>query len=97
MNDGVGLNTAALLPSRIKRIQRGTITLSGTTSGTATITAVDTNKTVLVPLGITGNVSSTDLALTYRVDLTASTTVTATRTVSTGDIAVVGYQVVEYV
>jgi hypothetical protein len=78
-------------PSVIKSIQKGTITQSGT-STTATITSVDTAKSVVL-FGGSSN-SSYSVNLNY-VELTNATTVTAKRA-ATGDGAIVGYTVLEY-
>ena len=82
-------------PGVLKSVQRGTITLSAVASNTATITAVDITKSVLVDL----RYSTTELAvpntITTRVTLTNATTVTASRAVGTGT-SVIGYQVAEF-
>lgn len=79
----------------IVSLQRGTITINGSTSNTATVTAVDTTKTLLDHLG-----EATDSAITAQVStrlaLTNSTTITATRNISNAVNTVVGYQLVEY-
>lgn len=62
--------------SGIKSIQYGTISVTGAgTTNTATVTAVNTAKSVLSNLGSTENVASE----TLRLALTNSTTITATR------------------
>lgn len=84
------------LPGAIKSIQRGTITIAGSsTSNTATITSVNTAKSIISLLGTASTETSTANVLAH-VALTNATTVTATRGGSTGSL-VVGYQVVEYV
>ena len=62
------------LPTGIKSIQRGTISLS-TGSATVTITAVNTAKTELRHLGIASGTA--DLSGFARITLTNSTTITA--------------------
>lgn len=63
----------------IKSIQRGVINVTATPSATATITSVDTAKSSLTILGLSGSNAVTDnpreMALVVR--LTNSTTVTA--------------------
>ena len=70
---------AAMSP--INSVQYGTVTIaSGATSGTATITSVDTSKSVLGFLGFTTAVdSSVQNRVFPRITLTNATTVTATR------------------
>ena len=90
-------NLTQFLPGAIKAIYRGTITIAdSSTSNTATITSVDTNRAVIFPpLGVES--TETSVANTnVRVALTNATTVTASRGGSTGSVTV-GYQVVEYV
>lgn len=77
----------------IQRIQRGTILLNAVSSNTATISAVNTSKSVLDLLGF---ISSTDnLNCAPRITLTNATTITADRWGTTG-ITLVQYQIVEY-
>jgi hypothetical protein len=86
---------------RIKSIQRGTITVGPTgggssiSSATATITAVDTAKSIISFLGVTAG--SGGGGGDARVELTNGTTVTA-KCQSYGVVTtvIVGYQVVEY-
>lgn len=66
----------------IKSIQRGTLNINsavGYTSGTATISSVNTSKSVIRWLGATTDTISTAWAATLhtRLELTNSTTVTA--------------------
>lgn len=84
-------------PSGIKSIQRGTITLTGVASNTATITSVDTANSLLRWLGESSNdagVNTTERSY-VKLDLTNATTVTATRTSATSN-SVVSFEVVEY-
>lgn len=78
----------------IKSIQYGTIALAAVTSNTATITSVNTAKSVLIHLGaqVDSTVANT---MGVRLALTNATTITATRSNGTGD-ATVGFCVVEY-
>ncbi len=89
-------NVTQFMPGAIKAIYRGTITIANAaTSNTATITSVDTSKTLLFNLGEES--TETSVANTnVRLALTNATTVTAERGGSTGSVEV-GYQVVEYV
>lgn len=87
----------------IKSIQRGNITVNiagtGTTySNTATITAVDTSKSVLSLLGHTFPASTNFGPAVARLELTNGTTVTAFAGHSGGAVGnyIVGWQVVEY-
>jgi len=82
-------------PGVIKSVQRGTITLAGAASNTATITTVNTSKSMLFDL----RYSTTELAvphtITTRLTLTNATTVTASRAVGTGT-NISSYQIVEF-
>lgn len=77
----------------IKSVQRGTITVSGA-SATETIQAVNTQRAVLICLGMTTNSASVDEGICGG-ELTDSTTITVTRTTSANQV-VYGYQVVEW-
>lgn len=89
----------------IKSIQRGTVSVSSG-SATATITAVNTAKTMLNFCGCTSGVMSANVggtiidgaAVLARIDLTSSTVVTASAPTSYGSISsiVVSYEVIEY-
>jgi hypothetical protein len=80
----------------IKGIQRGTVTIaSNQTSGTATITSVDTAKTELRHLGATGVVTG-ESGFRNRIALTNATTITATRASSNADTVTVGWELTEY-
>jgi hypothetical protein len=88
-------NVTSFMQSNIKAVYRGEITVSGTATNTATITAVVTAKSLIFPLGCrSSQAANTDNSAT--VALTNTTTVTAARVGTTGDV-IVGYQVVEYV
>lgn len=80
----------------IKSIQRGTISMSsgGSTSGTATITSVDTTKTELRILGAS-NDAVVDTTAIARVVLTNATTITATRSGTSGT-SVVSWELTEF-
>lgn len=82
--------------SGIKSIQRGTISMTsgGSTSGTATIASVGTTKTELRMLGASNDFVGDTTAIS-RVVLTNSTTVTATRS-STSGTTVVSWELTEF-
>lgn len=82
--------------SVIASIQYGTVSITGTnTSGTATITSVDTSKAALLFLGFSS--SRDDGQMPARITLTNATTVTATRSTPGGTGATtVGFCVVEF-
>lgn len=83
-------------PGVVKTVQRGTFTTTAATSGTATITSVNTAKATLDFLGFTTDEAVvTDVGLAgVDVVLTNATTVTGT---GVGGInRVIGYQVVEW-
>lgn len=76
--------------TRINTVQRGTITVTGT-SQTATITSVDTTKTQLANLGFTGDQAE---GRGMRIVLTDATTITAVIGSAPGGIGnIVGYEV----
>lgn len=82
---------------RVKSIQRGTITITGATSNTATISTVDPANSRLRHLGQTYDTSSVraDRAR-VRLALTNATTITATVNTSPGAEAVtVSYEILE--
>lgn len=83
--------------SGIKSVQRGLITISSSNyTATATISSVNTGKTFMTWLGSIGSASVDPFAANMaRVELTDSTTVTATRGINTGS-ATVSYEVVEF-
>lgn len=85
--------------SYINSVQQVSITIAtGATSGTATITSVDTSRTILIPQGQTCTVT-TDTAANFnlaRIELTNATTITAYRnTSSAADTVTVNCAVVE--
>jgi hypothetical protein len=81
--------------SPIKSIQRGTISIAGAnTSNTATITAVDTAKTMLNWLGHTAD-GDIGLRVLMQLVLTNSTTVTATRQYNSG-ATVISFEAIEF-
>ena len=78
----------------IKSIQRGTITLSGVTSNTATITAVDMDSTEIDYTFFRSD-GTTQQQGYARLELTNATTITAYKDSATNTV-VVPYEVVEY-
>lgn len=93
------LDMAISAVCRIKSIQKVSVSINNTlSSATATITAVNTSKTILIPTGhIAPNTDYTDPdALTAAWQLTNSTTVTFSRGGALSG-AMVGYcQVIEF-
>jgi len=84
--------------SLIKSIQRGTIAITGATSNTATVTAVDTANARLKYVGATyNNVAGTVDKAAVKIVLTNSTTITANVITSPGaDTCTVSYELIEY-
>lgn len=80
---------------KIKSIQRGVLTMTSS-SLTATISSVDTSKSILYFLGNTAYNSTSGTGDIY-IELLDSTTIRGTRSTPTGGTAtLVSYQVVEY-
>jgi hypothetical protein len=80
-------------PTVVKSAQQGTIaTVANSATNVATITAVNTNTAVLTLLG--QNTGALDGL--YRITLTNSTTVTATRGTTVGAGPTLSYRVVEF-
>lgn len=85
----------------VQSVQRGTITIgAAATSNTATITTVDTTRSVVHLLGFSATGSSGTEWRDYacRIALTNATTVTATRATATevDSVLVVSYEVVQF-
>ena len=82
----------------IKSIQRGTISAPNAGTATATITAVNTAKTMLNFCGCsTGFQSGGGIGESARIALTSSTQITANnRGVNTAFPPTVSYEVIEY-
>lgn len=90
---------ASLLASVVKSIQYGSVSIAGSaSSGTATVTSVNTAKAVLLHLGVKGpaggspSIQDAQAALT----LTDATTVTAQRQTSFTSGLVVNFCLVEF-
>ncbi len=81
----------------IKSIQRGTISLSSGTSATATITSVNTAKSIIRFLSYHTGTSSDLLGTnTPRLDLSSATTVRATIATTAGETFTISWEVTEY-
>lgn len=82
----------------INSIQRGTISIaSGTTSATATVTAVDPTKAELSLLGGSRQDNVSGVMIYPRIALTNSTTITANVSVAPGGGALIlSWELVEY-
>lgn len=81
--------------SRIKSIQRGTISTTSSTA-TATVTGVDTARSNLEHHGQTNDRTSDAVhQWLYHVDLQNSTTVRARDALTTNNNAVIGYELIE--
>ena len=78
--------------SVIKSIQRGVITLDGTSPDTVTITAVDTAKSILF-VTVSG---STDFRSSPRGVLTNTTTITFDWILVSSVVSLVAWQVIEF-
>jgi hypothetical protein len=88
-----GVGIASKTSRTVRSVQQGTIVLSGVASNTATITSVDTTRSVCL-YGGTSTTGTADQGL-VRVSVTDATTVTATRQSASND-ATVSYTVVEF-
>lgn len=85
-------------PGQIKSIQRGTIAITGATSNTDVITAVDTTNSVLRKIGQTYNATAdTTDKVACRLTFTSATVITANVNTSPGAQTVtVSYEVIEF-
>jgi hypothetical protein len=97
--DGTGLTSMLFHQSQrslIKSIQTGTITIASAASNTATVTAVDPNNSILL-FGGNELANSTTPNIAYvRLDLTNSTTVTATRNTSSANSTTANFVLIEF-
>ena len=94
---GLSLVSTWMRQGVIRSIQTGSIDLNNVTSNTAPINVVNLANTVLISLGSRHNLgSSVSQTCTYHLQLTNSTTVTATRFTSDANTFAVGYAVVEF-
>lgn len=89
------MNGAQLGGGSIKSIQRGTVVItSGTSSASASITAVDTSKTELRMLGFsTATIGTTDGF--PRINLAATTAVNASRGGASGVDITISWELTE--
>lgn len=84
-------------PVGIKSIQNGTLTIAASGySNTATITAVNTSKSVLNYLGVTILGASTSMPGPVNIELTNSTTVTGKAGYSVAAAHEIKFQVIEF-
>ena len=92
------LDAAISAVTRIKNIQRGTITISGTAgTATATVTSVNTTKAELYYLGENNPNTGSSYYGGINIVLTNATTITATRGVPSGSTTqTIGWELVEY-
>lgn len=96
--------TASYVPSAVKSVQRGTITITsdtsgaGTTSNTATITSVNTTYSAVDCLGWSNNNGTDQAGIVIGAVLTNATTVTATMfNDANGSISILSFEVMEFV
>lgn len=85
-------------PGFVKRVQRGTIAITGATSNTATITAVDVNNARLRLLGfVNSSGADTEAQSLALLTLTNATTITASVNTSPGaDTVTASFEITEY-
>jgi hypothetical protein len=86
-------------PGVLRSVQYGTIDLNNVTSGTATITTVDTTRAFVLAIGMKTTYANTTPTLGvggYKLELTNATTVTATRQASSADSFLIGFVVAEF-
>lgn len=80
----------------IKSMQRGTVSVTSSGSGTATISSVNMAKTELRFLGFTvSGTTDTPTRYTGRIELTNATTVTVYRTDTSSDTLTAGFEAEE--
>lgn len=92
----VGYEVIEFMPGVLKSLQRGQITMGGVASQTATITAVDTSKSVTYQGGMTNSlVTAQANTVSYRLELTNATTVTAKNDGASGTVEI-PFQVAEF-
>ena len=82
--------------SLVESVQYGTVSVANAGSGTATITSVDTTRSVVMFLGTSTNVSSVNPVFTHAyAQLTNATTVTAT-CVNTAATRTISFAVIQF-
>lgn len=93
----VGYSVIEFYSGVLRSVQRGTVTLNGVTSNTATITSVGTTKTRATLNGFSFNSGGTnDISFYPRVALTAATTITVTAGTAPSVDIIASYQAEEY-
>lgn len=92
----VSYEVVEYFPGVLKSVQRGTIALTAVTSNTATITTVDTTRTLDTQLGVLADSNDAPDAFYARLALTNATTLTASIGAASIGTITVGYQVAEY-
>ena len=88
-------------PGVLKSVQTGSIAVASATSNTATITSVDTSKSVLIHNMMTSDDANTGVAfrpdqIQHRLALTNATTITATRGTAGTVTVTVPFTIMEY-
>lgn len=91
---GCALAVAQLSRRVVRRVQRGTVAISASTSGTATIEAVDVSRSWVMFLGVSAAVGATPDQALASLALTAADTVTAT--LGTSGTVTVSFEVVTF-
>lgn len=92
---GYILRSGIFTPSLVRSIQRGTIAITNSATGTATITAVVPGNSVVRFLGANATSDQGDLGYA-RITLTDATTVTASRFSTVAEVTTVGFEVTEF-
>lgn len=102
-NSYINVTTTATIVSytivefdNIKSIQRGSISIPSGISGTATVTAVDMSKSILLHNGFFTAAANNAQRAFHTLVLTNSTTITAERTSTAASDATVNYSLIEF-
>lgn len=80
----------------VKSVQRGSISISSGATASATITAVDLNKSLLLPSGFSTDAATNSQRALFTLELTNSTTITAQRAGTAASSAIINYSLVEF-
>lgn len=91
----VSFEVVEYFPFVIRSVQRGTVTMTATTTENATIAAVNVAKATIDVLGWEANTAHSADAYRGRTRLANATTVTVDRILNNGNLTT-GYQVVEW-
>jgi hypothetical protein len=95
-----GFSLVSFVSGVVKSMQRGTITVQSTASNSATITSVDTNKTLANYLGFNANSGSgsgiNGAPLWPTLELSGATAVKATVGSASAEIKVISYEAIEF-